>query len=110
MGEKYGPLTLKQSLEEDFKQIAPKCRCTESNIARSRAAAFVASGTYPQAKAEAGLHQLLDECPTSKAVVMCCDLVQKCTQVEFVEAGLGNVVEIVDTTIARAVSEEEVYE
>ena len=103
MGEKYGPLTLKQSLEEDFKQIAPKCRCTESNIARSRAATFVASGIYPQAQAEAGLHQLLDECPTSKAVAMCCDLVQKCTQIEFLEAGLGSVVEIVDNAIGGAV-------
>ena len=112
MGEKYGPLTYKQSLEEDFKQIAPKCQCTESRIARARAASSVADGSYSQDQAEAGLHNILDECPTSKAVAVCCDLVHKCTQIEFIDMGLLKITKIVDTAIANASApgQETVYE
>jgi hypothetical protein len=91
MSEIYGPQTYKQYLESNFSDINPDCHCTQSRVARSRGIKLVMQGAFAEEEARAGVAEVLGDCPRSKAVGLCCDVVAKCTNVELIDLPIDEI-------------------
>jgi hypothetical protein len=101
MNEIYGPQSRKEYLESRLAEINPECRCVQSKIVRAQGVRLAMSGTYGQEEVLRGVSEVMDDCPTSEAKGLCCDVIQKCTKVEFINAHPDEIVLMVDTAISN---------
>lgn len=60
---------------------------------------MIMNSGFSETQAETGVQEVLGDCPKSKSVSICCDLVAKCTNVELIDASLDEMIEKVDAAI-----------
>lgn len=67
---------------------------------------MILEGRSEEEPAKEGLAELMSECPTSKAVGLCCDVIQKCTELKFVQTDMGGLVSMAEVAIEEAVPDQ----
>jgi hypothetical protein len=99
MSEIYGPSTYRASLEADMADINPDCHCTQSKMVRARGVKLALNGFAGREEVRRGVAEVLEGCPRSEAKTLCCDVIQKCTNIAFIGQSPEVISQRVDTAV-----------